>query len=151
MKTCPFEERVERWVDGEESDPALVERHVRECATCADHVHELEAMRGLLKVPGEVVEIADAQMPAFLEGIGSGIERSPRRHTGLWAMASLCAAALIVAVSFVLLASDGPTPVQAHTIVESLSTDIDGATTTSYHDDTGTTTVWINVPDGDMW
>lgn len=151
MKTCLYEERVERWVDGEDSDPTAVERHVGECAECEARARELKAIRGMVNVSRQPAEIAEAQLPAFLAGIEARIEGAPRRHTGLWAMASLCAAALLVALSFMFLVSDGPAPVQARTVVESLSTDIDGATTTSYHDEAGTTTVWINVPDGDMW
>ena len=74
-----------------------------------------------------------------------------RVRRGLWAVASLATAALVAAVSITILVSDGGAPVEARTEVESYGTEIEGATATTFYSEDGTATVWLNVPDGDMW
>ena len=152
MGTCRFQRKAERWFDGESNNRHEVERHVAECPDCAAWLEMLRETRaGVESVLGQV-EISDAQLPAFLEGIREQIQGPRRRaRTGLWALASVTAAALVVAISMMTIFSDGPAPVQAQTIVEQCSTELDGATTTSYYSEDGTATVWVNVPEGDMW
>lgn len=104
-------------------------------------------------------EIADAQLPAFLDGIHARIAQEPSRATvfgrsfsrdRLWAVVSLTSAALIVAISAVLVFSGETPDVRATTVVEEVSTDIDGA---SVHWDTlddGATVVWVEFADRDL-
>ncbi len=94
-------------------------------------------------------EIADAQFPAFMEGIREETERPARGHRGFWAVVSLSTAALLVALSAFLLFTTGehatPTVVEAVTNeVETVSTEINGATVDSYTDGDGTTVLWVS-------
>ena len=48
------------------------------------------------------------------------------------------------------ITSPGQKPIEA-TVIEERSSDIEGATTSVSVSNDGTTTVWVNVPEGDMW
>lgn len=101
------------------------------------------------------VEIADAQFPTFLDGIREGVERPARRFGGFWAIVSLSTAALLVAFSAFLLFTTGdqapPTVVEAVTNeVETVSTEINGATVDSYTDGEGTTVLWVSTGKRDL-
>lgn len=163
MERCDRQREVERWFDGEMGAPSgpggvdsgSVEAHAAACPACGAYVEELRGTREAVQAVSERIEISDGQLPAFLESVRESIEapeRGPkRRRTGLWALGSVAAAALIVALSVVYIVSPRSQPVAAETVVESYSTEIDGATATSFYDEEGTATVWVNVPDGDMW
>ena len=102
--------------------------------------------------------IADAQFPAFLDGVRARIAAEERRPAGFaarlareraWAVVSLTSAALIVAVSAFLVFA-GETPNAGATVVEEVSTEIDGA---SVHWDTsedGATVVWVEMAERDL-
>lgn len=100
-------------------------------------------------------EIADAQFPAFMEGIRENLETPRRGHRGFWAVVSLSTAALLVAMSaFVIFMSTNQhdsTVVEAVTTeVETVSTDINGATVDSYTSGDGTTVVWVSTEKRDL-
>ena len=63
----------------------------------------------------------------------------------------VAAEAVVVAVSLLSIFSAGPDAIEATTEIQELSTDIDGATTDAKVDEDGTATVWINLPEGDLW
>ena len=150
-KVCTKQRDVERWFDGELTD-ASIESHIDSCASCREHVEFLTVCRGAVESLGDAPVISDAQMPAFLEGIREEVASTPSRSfRGLWAMASMAAAAVIVAVSMMTITSDGPEPVAADSIVETVSTEIDGASVELFKTDDDTQTVWVNVPeDGEL-
>ena len=93
-------------------------------------------------------EIADAQFPAFMDGIRENVERPARHYRGFWAVVSLSTAALLVAFSAFLVFTTGDqtvAPVEAVTNeVETVSTEINGATVDSYTDGEGTTVLWVS-------
>lgn len=151
MLNCQYRKDIEPYFDGELPDSTAMQRHLGTCPKCTAHLEQLESMRGGLRNAIEHAEISDAQLPAFMEGIREHTQRPARRHTGLWAMASAAAAAVIVAGSLLYVMSPQKAPVSADTIIEESSTDINGATTETFISDDGTATVWVNVPDGDMW
>jgi hypothetical protein len=100
-------------------------------------------------------EIADAQFPAFMQGIQESIEAPRRGHRGFWAVVSLSTAALLVAMSaFVIFMSTNEhktSVVEAVTTeVETVSTDINGATVDSYTSGDGTTVVWVSTEKRDL-
>ena len=150
MAMCPWQKRVERWVDNEATDAEAVARHVDACEACAKHARNLRAVRESLRAVETEAAIHDHQFPAFLAGVRDSIERPSRRSGGVWALASLSAAALIVAVALFAMFSNGPQPAVATTEVESVATDIQGATVDSYASDNGSAVVWVNIPDGDI-
>ena len=88
--------------------------------------------------------ISDAQFPAFMRGIQDGIDAPRPRPAGLWAALSLSTAALIVAVAVFAVFFGGTSPAQA-TKVESMSTELPGATVDTYRSEDGVTTVWITM------
>lgn len=149
MGTCEYQEHVERWLDGECADIESIENHLTACPACRMHTEQAQRMREGIHAVSEQMAIADAQFPAFYESIRDGIDRSPRRP-GRWALLSMTTAAIIVAISVVSImvnfSGEPMQPVRAE--VENVSTDIDGATATFNYDDDGTTTVWVNVPEG---
>ena len=151
MNDCAFEQKVERWFDGERENTAAVEQHLAACAGCRDYVAFLETARAVSQ-RADRPEIADAQMPAFMAGIreGAQAQREPWGRRVLAGL-SLVTAALIVTISLISIFTPAPPPAAADTVVESSSTDIEGATTESYLSDDGNAVVWVNVPEGDMW
>ena len=144
---CTFQHEVERWFDGETTNAEQAEAHVEQCTACRAHVDFLRETRAAIEALPHSPEIADAQIPAFLEGIAEGVHQPRRRLTGIWAMASGVAAALIAAVALMSIVTPVEAPVGAQTVIEvnSNSTDIDGATVVLL--DNETPTVWLNAPD----
>ena len=152
MSTCKYEIEIERWFDGESTSLPNVEAHIEECTSCAQSLELLKLTRQGIESLSSSQEIGDAQIPAFLEGIHEGIHSSPKgTHRSRWAFLSLAAAAVIVTVSSISIIPSGPERVEAETEIESVSTDIEGATTESFHTENYTPTVWVNMPDGDLW
>lgn len=145
---CTYQEEAERWFDGEAGVSATIESHVESCESCKAHVAFLAECREAIAEAGEKPVIADAQMPVFLEGIAEGINEPRRRFTGVFAMASGLAAALIVAVSTMTMVSPGPDPVGAESVIETVSTEIDGATVEIFDEDDATPMVWLHLPEG---
>lgn len=142
-KVCVKQREVERWFDGELAD-ASIESHIDSCVSCGAHVEFLRVCRASVEALGDAPEISEGQLPAFLEGIRDEVQGTPvRRRTGLWALASMAAAAVIVAVSAMTITSDGLDPVAAESEVETVSTEIDGASVELFESD-GTPTVWLN-------
>ena len=146
---CTFGERVERWFDGELAEGEQVRVHLAICPACRDHLALLERMRAAIQAE-DVPSLADAQMPAFLNDLRTRVEQKPARSFNLWAMLSASAAAVIVAVSLMSVFTPGQKPIEA-TVIENVSTDIEGATTEQSVSDDGTATVWVNLPEGDLW
>ena len=146
---CSFQPEVERWFDGEHKDSESLNSHIESCESCKAHVAFLRECRDAVAAMPAAPVIADAQMPAFLEGIADAVHTPRRRSAGFWAMASALTAALIVAVSFITIVSTGPEPVGAKSIIETVSTEIDGATVEILDEDSGTPTAWINLPPGE--
>ena len=144
---CTYQNEVERWFDGETTNDAKMEAHVEQCTDCKAHLAFLRETRAAISALPHSPEIADTQIPAFLEGITEGIHKPHRRYTGIWAMASGVAAALIAAVAMMSMLTPPETPVGAQTVIESSSTDIDGATVDVLNPDDETPTVWLNIPD----
>ncbi len=95
-------------------------------------------------------EISDAQFPIFMAGLRDALERPEPRHSGLWAMASLSAAALVLVLSILALFSRGAEPVRA-TEIESAHTELDGVTVDLSNDASGLSTVWVTMPESDLW
>jgi predicted anti-sigma-YlaC factor YlaD len=147
-KDCSRQHEVERWFDGESATGDSVPTHIESCDSCRAHVAFLTECREAIAGGASVPSISDAQVPAFLEGISDAVNAPRRRMTGFWAMASALTAALIVAISAVTIVSPGQTPVEAKTEIETVSTDIDGATIEILDDDSTTPTVWLTLPEG---
>lgn len=149
--TCTHQLDVERWFDDEQPANPKIESHLSECTSCFDHIAFLTTCREAVNALPETPSIEDAQMPAFLSGIAEEVHAPRRSRTGMWAMASLSAAALIVAVSMMTITSEGPVPVSADSVIETFSTDIDGASAEVFYTDSHTPTVWLNAPeDGEL-
>ena len=56
-----------------------------------------------------------------------------------------------MAVSTFVVFSGEAKPVEAKTEVQHAETELEGATTTVNYSESGPATVWLNVPEGDMW
>lgn len=148
MKTERDERNIEQWFDGEagEPDAALLER-----PDVRAYLEELQQLRDGAQSVAAPRTIDDAQFPAFMAGIREQLETAPRRRLGgFWALASVTAAALIVAVSVFLVLTGGGAA-NSPTVVEATSTGIEGALVESYSsDEGGTATVWITLPERDI-
>ena len=150
MNSCRWFKEVEALVDGEAQDPQAVETHVSGCATCSDHRAGLLRWREALAPAISAPVLSDQQFPAFMEGIRAGINEPRPRVGGIWAMLSLATAALVIAVAtFYMFSTPAPAPVSANE-VESLSTDIEGATVGVENGDNSVTTIWISIGEDDV-
>jgi len=151
MKSCHWFIEVERLQDGESANPEATRRHMEQCSVCREYdavLNEMRAAAAARPAPGEI----DAnQFAAFMRGIQDGIDAAPARRYGrIWAVISLAAAALVVAISMFVVLDKGAAPVDA-TVVESCSSELEGATITTYDTADGVTTVWITVTQEDVW
>ncbi|MBW7864300.1 MAG: hypothetical protein GX580_10500 [Candidatus Hydrogenedens sp.] len=107
---------------------------------------------GVAAVTADTPEITDAQFSHFMAGIREQLDAPARRPVWgrVWTMASLAAAALLIAVAALSIFYHGPEQVSANK-VESGTTEIDGATVDWYDGKEGVTTVWVKTDEGDMW
>jgi anti-sigma factor RsiW len=145
MFECRWTYDVERWFDGEHPEPEAVHGHVETCPSCAGRVARLQRMRAGAQGVAKRHEIGEPQFAAFVKGIRDRVEAPRRGLRGLWALASVTAAALIVAAAAFVVFTSGPEKVNA-TVVESCTSEIQGATVESYSSANGVTTVWLKVP-----
>lgn len=151
MSACRWQARVERWFDGEAEHGEAVEAHVAGCESCGAFIDGLTQLRSCAQLLAAKPEIADGQFPAFMQGVREKLDVPVRRFGRLWALMSLSAAALVVALSTFFVMIGGLRTVDAKTDVELYTTDIQNATVSYYRSENGTPTVWVNMPDGDMW
>lgn len=142
---------VEQWFDGERVDEEAVKKAMESDAAAADHAAFLKTLRAGISTLKTEAEISDAQLPAFMSGIREGIRPPARSHGGWWALVSLASAALIAAVSTLIVISGGATKVRAQSTVEEFSTDLKGGHASSFTTPSGATTVWVEAPEEDMW
>lgn len=152
MNACRWTKQVEPWFDGQlpPDDAAAVSAHVEGCPACSARI---EGMRRLHDAAVAIVrreEIGDAQFSAFMVGVRDGVTIPARRRHRFWAVASLTAAALIAAVSTFIIMADGPKKVDA-TVVESATTELQGATVSTYADEDGDTTIVVTAGKDDIW
>jgi anti-sigma factor RsiW len=127
-----------------------VETHVSACPDCAAHRAGLLQWREALAPAALAPVLSDQQFPAFMEGIRAGINEPRPRVGGIWAMLSLAAAALVIAVAtFSMFSAPTPDPVNANE-VESVSTDIEGATVGVENGENSVTTIWISIGEDDV-
>jgi len=146
MKKCRWIPNVERWFD-KESVASDVRGHIESCPVCARHLDQLCAFRQAAHA-ARGAEIGDAQFPAFMAGIRERVETpAPTRRRG-WRVAWVTMAALLVASAAFLVMTDGTRTVEA-TVVESYSSELEGAIVTTYASDTGVTTLLVQVSQDD--
>lgn len=103
------------------------------------HLEQIEKLRaGAAASRAATPEISDAQFGAFMAGIREGIAAPAPgwNRTRMWAYVSLAAAAMVIAVSMLYVLAPGPEPVKANK-VESVSTELEGATVDWYENDKG--------------
>lgn len=148
MKTCSWFGDIEALVDGESRNASTVEAHLTACPACSAHREALVQWRRALAPVRPTPVLSDQQFPAFMEGIKAGIHQPQRRSGGIWALLSLAAAALVIAVATFSMFT-GPTPLNADE-VQSVSTDIDGATVSVETPKDGVTTINITVGKDDI-
>jgi anti-sigma factor RsiW len=152
MSKCHWTQRVDRWFDGQSSPETSPEisAHAAGCAVCSARLAELQRLRNAATAAVRREEIGDSQFPAFMAGVREGLQPPQRGWGRFWAVASLTAAALIAAVSTFIIISDQPQTVDA-TVVESVTTDIEGATVQTYEDAEGDTTIAVTMSKDDIW
>ncbi|MCF6284875.1 MAG: hypothetical protein L3K26_06780 [Candidatus Hydrogenedentes bacterium] len=148
MNTCKWTQKVEAYTDGESHDHSAVEAHIADCALCARHRATMLHMRSALGALPEAPSLSDGQFPAFMEGIHEGVSHSRKRPGGIWALMSLSAAALVIAIATFSMFT-GPGPVKANE-VESVSTQLEGGTAHWDISDDGVTTIWISIAEDDF-
>ncbi len=139
MRNKRWQRKIEAAFDGEAPSD-------KDLATAANRGYwdALGQLRQGVRAVAERQEVTDNQFPAFMEGICEGIERPVRQRRGLWALASVTAAALIAAgAAFLVLAGETP-KATATVIVEEADTDIEGATVSIEYLKTGDATVRLN-------
>jgi anti-sigma factor RsiW len=150
MKNCRWFKDVEALVDGEARNAQAVESHVSDCPVCAAHRSGLLEWRAALAPALSAPVLSDQQFPAFMEGIRAGIQEPRTRSGGIWALLSLAAAALVIAVAtFSMFSNPASVRVNANE-VESVSTDIEGATVGVENGENSVTTIWISIGEDDV-
>ncbi len=116
-----------------------------------DYISELSRMRrGAQMACRNTPEISDGQFGAFMAGITRGIAEPAPRRFRLWTSMSIAAAALIIVIALLSILYPSPEAVKANT-VESVSTELNGATVDWYDNKEGVTTVWVKTSGDDVW
>ena len=111
----------------------------------------LRLREGAQQAVARTPEISEGQFGAFMAGIRDSIEQpAPSHARGMWATVSFAAAALVVVLSLLVIFNRPAEPVQA-TEVESAVTELDGVSVDCYDSPQGTTTVWVTMPENDLW
>ena len=146
MASCGLTRQVESYFDEGLAFPEELTRHLNDCADCAAYLDGLKAMREGVKALDSHETIDDGQFQAFMAGIRPCIEEPVHPHRRRWAVGSLVAASMVVAVSLFGLFAGGPATVEAKTVVEYCSTDLEGATATWDYSKAGTATIRVSVP-----
>ncbi len=114
------------------------------------YAHFVETLHKHAQTLPEAPVIADESMTAFLSGIHEGLD-TPALSTGrLWTMGSALTAALILVLSLLVIFSRGDEKVRA-TEVESCTTELDGVTIKTFDNRDGVSTVWVTMPENDLW
>lgn len=126
-------------LDSSTSDPEL-----------AHYVKSIMRLREGAAMAAKAPVISDAQFQHFMEGIREGIAAPTPRLTRLWALASLATAVLVLILVSLAYLGTGTTPVRA-TEVESVSTELEGVTVHFYETKEGVSTIWVNLPENDLW
>lgn len=154
MRECRWTSKVEAHFDGEaQHASADVLDHLQNCAACADYCKTLDAIRTGAQSIALAPEISDAQFDAFLDGVREGLDAPATRRRPLWAMFSLAAAAIIIALATFLVITDfnGPSRNVEATVVESAYSELQGATVDVEIEQNGGATVWVNNAPNDIW
>ena len=147
MSQCRWTYRVARWFDtGAGEDHVEVREHLSTCPQCTAYLHQLESLREAVRPQSAPSEISDAQFSAFMRGIQEGLKPPARRFRGLWTWISVAAMFLIVLGGLSTMRTGPAAPV----VVESCTSELDGATVTTYSDDNGETTIWIDAAEDDV-
>jgi hypothetical protein len=147
-KSNKMQQRIGQWFDGECTDADKMAQQLRDDPDSTAYLENLKELRAGVKSASERQEIGDPQFPAFMEGIHERLHTAPRRHRGLWALASVTAASLIVALSFFALMTDGQHGDVAADVTD-LSTEIPGAEVHYYNSEDGTATVLVDMQERD--
>ncbi len=150
MNACDRFKEVETWFDTQTDSP-LLEEHLAACSACRDHVAFLRTTRTAMRRVAETAGEHKIDAERFLTDYRERVEAAPRGFSPRWALVSAAGAAFLVAISLMSIVSPGNNAVDARSYVDSAQSDIEGATTETYHADDGTAIVWVNVPEGDMW
>lgn len=147
MEHCEREQEVQAMLDGHTAESDELRAHLAECAFCREHAEAIQSVRQMMTgvQQGEAPDF-DEVWPGIRQGIAKAKSRS---NTVAWLSAA--AAACLIALSLLSLFAPGNSSASAKSYVDTVRTDIQGATTETVHEDDGTAIVWVNVPEGDMW
>ena len=140
MSNCHWFPKIERYLDGESPDVTAVETHLQQCPDCKKHLHDLKQLRHAVQATTDTPEIQDAQLSTFLAGIQKARTPQPNPFKGWWALASLTAAALIVALATYSLLQPQDSPVNA-TEEDATATAIEGENV-DWHEQDDVMTLW---------
>lgn len=154
MAECRRLTQVEAYFDGETAfAPSDVAEHAASCPVCAGHLEQLRRLRAGVQTAAARETIADGQFPSFLEGIRERLDTPARGWRRFLAMASVSAAAILIALALYALFSDFSAPsrqVEA-TIVESTYSELDGVSIDVQIGRDGDAMIWVNNAPDDVW
>ena len=116
----------------------------------SDHLKTLRRIREAVRSPKNRKQIGDAEFPLFWKGIEKALLTPQPEKQPVWAIVSLAAAALLVAASIFTIFFGKTEPVVAQTIVEELTTDIEGARVGWFSSEDGAT-VYVSFAEKAIW
>jgi len=141
---------LEAWFDGEAELTEAFRARIDADPELREAYEELQEIRAAIREADAPV-IQDAQFRVFMDGIREEI--APAHGGGLWqrwtALASMAAASFLIALSVFYIGWGDPAPIHA-TEVESVASDIEGATWDLSGGEGGTTTIWVNLAEDDL-
>ncbi len=120
-------------------------------STDPEYVAHLTRLRRSAEIAArKTPEISDGQFGTFMAGINAAIAEPAPRSYRLWTSMSIAAAALIIVIALLSILYPSPETVKANA-VESVSTELNGATVDWYDNKEGVTTVWVKTSRDDVW
>ena len=150
MKTCGRMKDVETWFDTGAASNEL-QTHVNSCSICSEHLAFLKTTRAALRQMTDAATEHKLDVERFLTDYRDRKAEPVWGVPSRWGLVSAAAAACLVALSLLSIFTPDERSVDARSYVESVRSDVEGVTATTYHSDDGTAIVWVNVPEGDMW
>ncbi|MBP8131277.1 MAG: hypothetical protein KA184_16985 [Candidatus Hydrogenedentes bacterium] len=155
MAKCRRLHQVEAFFDGEMAfAPPDVAEHAASCPVCSRYLAQLRTLRAGAADVATHETITDGQFPSFFEGIRERLDDAPARvWRRFWALASMSAAAILIALALYVLFADFSAPsrrVEA-TVVESTYSELDGVSIDVQIGQDGDAVIWVNNAPDDVW
>jgi len=154
MAECGRLYHVAALFDGEAAlAPPDTAEHAATCPDCARYLAHLRMLRDGVGAVAETGVVTDGQFGAFLDGIRECIDAPVRGWRRFWTLASMAAAAVLIALALYAVFADFSDPARQveATIVEAPYSELSGVSIDVQIGKDGNAVIWVNNAPNDVW